>query len=104
MTEASKGPKGYNLNLTVLTDVDATPTSKGTPKMKFRATFVSKGKTVTRTVVAQGKSVALIEGKIVKGETIALRCVFDKAPANDNGKGGEYLSVVALPLPPKKAA
>jgi len=101
---ATTGAKAYNLSITPLTDVDTTPTSSGTAKTKFRGTFVQRGKTVERTIVAQGKSAALIEGMIAIGTPVALRCVFDRAPSNDNGRGGEFLSVVALPLPPKQKA
>jgi len=101
----STGGKGYNLTITPKTEIDTTPTANNTKKTKFRGTYVSKGKVVERTIVAQGKAAELIEGLIKVGEPVALRCVFNRAPANDEGKrGGEYVSVVALPLPPKQKA
>ena len=106
MTEAAapKSQKAYNLNVTPLTAVDTTPTTNGTKKIKFRGSFVQAGRTVERTVVAQGAAADLIEGKIETGNVIALRCVYNRAPGADGKKGGEFLAVVALPLPPKAKA
>lgn len=90
--------KGYNLTLTPQGEIDTTPNSAGTPKKRFKATYVSKGKTFTRTVIAQGKAAAATEGLIVEGQPVVLRCVFNRAPANeDETLGGEFLSVVAVP-------
>lgn len=97
--------KGYNITLTPKGQIDTTPTASGTKKIKFRATFTAQGKEKERTVVAQGKSAEAIEGMITAGEPVALRVLFDRAPANDEGKqGGEYLTVLGLPLPPKAKA
>ncbi len=100
------GGKGYNLTLTPKAGtIDTTPTASGTKKTKFRATFEQRGKTVERTVVAMGKAAEAIEGKIVEGEAVAIRCLFDRAPAQEEGKrGAEYLTVLGLPLPPKQKA
>lgn len=91
--------KAYNLKITPKDgSLDTTPTSAGTRKIKFRGTFEQRGKTVERTVVAQGKAAELIDGMIKSGVEIGLRCVFNRAPANEDGKkGGEFLAVVALP-------
>lgn len=109
MTDQTSAPstskQAYNLTLTPLGEIDTTPTLSGTKKMKFRASYVTKGKTVERTVVAQGKAADKIDGIVKTGEPVALRCIFDRAPANDDGKpGGEFLTVVAIPLPPKAKA
>lgn len=90
--------KAYNLKLTPMGEIDTTPTAKGTPKKRFTAFYVSKGKTFTRTVIAQGKAAREIEGMVEEGKPVMLRCLFNRAPANDDGsKGGEYLAVVAVP-------
>jgi len=104
MTEATQSQKAYNLNVTPLTEADTTPTSAGGKKTKFRGTFVQGGKTVERTVVAQGKAADLIDGMITPGTAVALRCIYSRAPGEEGKKGGEFLTVVALPLPPKQKA
>ena len=99
------GGKGYNMTITPKGDIDTTPTATGTKKIKFRATFDQKGTSRERTVVAMGKAAEAIEGKIVAGEAIALRVLFDRAPSQEEGKrGAEFLTVLGLPLPPKQKA
>ena len=95
--------KAYNVTALPLATAIKSVTSTGTDQIKFRASMTVGGREIERTVIAQGASAALIKGKIRKGTPIALRCVFERAPANDNGKGGEFLVVVGLPLA-KKAA
>lgn len=97
MTEQTNNGKAYNITVTPISDVDSTPNAKGTPKLKFRAKVTLRGRETERTVVAQGAAVAKIDGKIVAGEPVALRVLFSNAPANDEGKGGEFLTVVDLP-------
>lgn len=97
MSDRNANAKAYNLTITPKGAVDLTPTVAGLRKTKFRGTYTVRGKTVERTVVAQGKAAELIDGLIADGSPVALRCIFQKAPANDAGKGGEFLTVVALP-------
>lgn len=102
MTTPAPKAKAYNLNVTPLTEADTTPTASGKAKIRFRGTFEQGGKTIERTVVAQGVAAELIAGMITPGTAVGLRCVYSRAPGEDGKKGGEYLSVVALPR--KKAA
>ena len=96
--------RAYNLALTQLTTASKGVNAKGTAKITFRAKGTIGGREVERTVVAQGASADLIKGMLRKGGTMSLRCLLERAPANENGKrGGEFLTVVGLPLP-KKAA
>ncbi len=107
MTEQSNsGGKGYNLKITPKDGtIDTTPSAKGTAKIKFRGTFEQRGKQVERTVVAQGKAADAIAAIVVGGQEIGLRCLFDRAPASEEGKkGGEFLTVLGIPLPPKAKA
>ena len=106
MTQQTKtGRKGYNLKITPKGDVETTTTAVGKTKIKFRGTFSQRGKTIERTVVAQGKAAAAIASVIIPGQEVGLRCLFENAPANEDGrKGGEYLAVLDLALPSKKAA
>ncbi len=100
------GGKGYNLSITPKDGtIDTTPTAAGTKKIKFRGTLTLRGKERERTVVAQGKAAEAIEGKIVAGEAISLRVLFDNAPSSEEGKkGAEFLTVLGIPLPPKAKA
>lgn len=96
--------KAYNVVVRQLTTAEKAVTATGKDKIKFRGKMTVGGREIERTVVAQGAAAALLTGKLRKGTDIALRCVFERAPANDDGsKGGEFLSVVALPRE-KKAA
>ena len=106
MTEQSKGAgKGYNLKITPKDGtIDTTPSSTGTAKIKFRGTLEQRGKTVERTVVAQGKAAEAISAIVVAGTEIGLRCLFDRAPGEEGKKGGEFLTVLGIPLPPKAKA
>lgn len=89
--------KAYNVVALQLTTAEKAVTSTGKDKLKFRAKLTVGGREIERTVVAQGAAAALLTGKLRKNREIALRVIFEKAPANENGKGGEYLTVVALP-------
>jgi hypothetical protein len=98
--------KGYNLSITPKDGtIDTTPTASGTKKIKFRGTVKLRGQDRERTVVAMGKAAEAIEGKIVAGEAVSLRVLFDNAPSSEEGKkGAEFLTVLGLPLPPKQKA
>ncbi len=96
--------RAYNFNVTQTTDADVGQNAKGTAKIKFTGEFQLRGKTVSRTILAQGKAAELVRDMIGKGNVLGLRCVFDHAPGAEEGKrGGEYLTVVDLPRE-KKAA
>jgi len=96
-TTNTKG-KGYNYSVKQLTTAERTTTASGTKQIKFRGSLKLRGKDAERTIVAQGKSAELIEGMLRKGNTLDLRVVFNRAPANEDGsKGGEFLSVIDLP-------
>ena len=97
--------KAYNFSIKQLDTAEKGTTATGTPKIKFRGELTLRGKTATRTVVAMGKSAELIAANMRKGTVHELRCVFNHAPANDDGKrGGEYLAVVDIPQPREKKA
>lgn len=100
MTEQTNAAgKGYNISITPLGDIDTTPNAKGTAKIKFRGKFTTRGKDRERTVVAQGKAADAIRDVLVAGTPVALRVLFENAPSEEEGKkGGEYLSVLGLPL------
>ena len=93
--------KAYNVTARQLTTAVKSVTSSGTDQVKFRAKLTvgkgDKAREIERTGVAQGAAAALLVGKLRKGTDIDLRVMFNRAPANDNGKGGEFLTVVALP-------
>lgn len=100
MTEQSNAKtsqRAYNYDVEQLTTAERTTLSNGTKQVKFRAKLTIRGEIKERTVIAQGKAVDLLTGKLRKGNKFGLRVVFNRAPANDNGRGGEYLSVVDLP-------
>lgn len=93
--------KAYNISALQITTAEKSVTASGTDQIKFRGTLTVGGREIERTIVAQGAAAALLAGKLRKGRTIDLRVMFSRAPANDNtdskGRGGEYLTVVALP-------
>lgn len=90
--------RAYNLTLTQLTTASKGTNAKGTAKITFRAKGTVGKREVERTVVAQGAAADLIKGMVRKGATLELRCLFERAPANEDGsKGGEFLTVVGLP-------
>jgi len=101
----SNGGKAYNVTVTQLNDASVGTNSNGKDKITFRAKGTIGGREVERTVVAQGAAAAIIADIIGKGNELKLRCLFSRAPANEDGKkGGEFLTVVGLPLPPKQKA
>lgn len=89
--------QAYNFTVKQLTTAEKGKTSTGTDKIKFRGELTLRGRTVERTIVAMGKAAQLISQNMRKGTSHELRCVFNRAPANEGGQGGEFLSVVALP-------
>lgn len=90
--------KAYNFAIVPVAAAVKSTTSTGKNQIKFRGTLTMRGREIERTVVAQGAAADLIKGMIKKGKSVDLRCVINRAPANEDGtKGGEYLSVVALP-------
>ena len=90
--------RAYNVSVTQLTTASKAPAANGTDKITFRGSLTIKGQTRERTVVAQGKAAALIASNMRKGNVHDLRVLFERAPANDDGgRGGEFLTVVALP-------
>ena len=95
--------KAYNFTVRQLTSAEKSVTASGTDQVKFRGKLTVGGREIERTIVAQGAAADLLKGKLRKGTDIDLRVMFSRAPSNDNGKGGEFLTVVALPKP-KKAA
>lgn len=98
MTTQTSSAKAYNLKITPKGAVEDATTASGTRKIKFRGTYVVQGKERERTVIAQGKAAELIAGMVTTGEEIGLRCIFETAPALEEGKkGGEFVTVVALP-------
>lgn len=92
--------KAYNVTATQLTTASKGKNVKGTKKITFRAALTVGGRAIERTVIAQGAAADLISGMLRKGSELSLRVLFERAPANENGKrGGEYLTVVGLPAP-----
>jgi len=88
----------YNLKIRQTTAAVRSVTASGTDQIKFRGELTIRGKLRTRTVVAQGKAAALIEGMVGEGNELSLRGLFDRAPANEGGdRGGEFISVVGIP-------
>ena len=101
----STGGKAYNVKITPKSDIEVSANSNNTKKIKFRGQLMQRGKLVERTVVAQGKAADAIEAVLATGKEVGLRCLFSRAPANDEGKrGGEFLTAIGLPLPPKQKA
>jgi len=97
--------RAYNLKIKQTTTADRSTTAAGTSMIKFRGELTIRGQVRTRTVVAQGKAAELISGMLRKGNNLELRCLFENAPANEDGKrGGEFLSVVGLPQPKEQKA
>lgn len=90
--------KAYNVKATPLARATTSTMATGKKQIKFRATMTVRGKLVERTIIAQGAAADLVKGMIKKGQEVALRVLFERAPANDDSKrGGEYCSIVALP-------
>ena len=97
--------RAYNLKIKQTTTAVRSTTASGKDQVKFTGELTLRGKTRSRTVVAQGKAAELINGMLRKGNNLELRCLFENAPGNEEGKrGGEFLSVVGLPQPKQKAA
>ena len=97
--------RAYNLKIKQTNTAERSTTANGTSMIKFRGELTLRGQTRTRTVVAQGKAAELISGMLRKGNDLELRCLFENAPANEDGKrGGEFLSVVGLPQPKEQKA
>ena len=90
--------RAYNLAITQLTTASKGVTATGKTKITFRGKTTVAGREIERTVVAQGAAAELLDGKLRKGNSIDLRVLFERAPANEDGKrGGEFMTVVALP-------
>lgn len=108
MTEAANsntGGQGYNVTVTQLTDASFGSNSNDKSKITFRGKLTIAGKEKERTFVAQGAAADLIKDMVGKGKELKLRCLFSRAPSNEDGKrGGEFMTVIGLPLPPKKKA
>jgi len=103
--DSNSNGKAYNVTLTQLNDAAVGTNSNGKDKITFRAKGTVGKREIERTVVAQGAAAALISGMLGMGNELKLRCLFSRAPANEDGsKGGEFLTVVGLPLPPKQKA
>lgn len=101
----STSKKAYNFPITQLTAETRGQNAKGTDKITFRGKLTIAGREVERTVLAQGKAAALISDMVGQGNVLNLRVVFDRAPANEDGKqGGEFLTVVDLPREKQAAA
>ena len=97
--------KAYNVTVTQITEANVGTNSNDKSKITFRAKGTIGGREVERTVVAQGAAADLISDMLGMGNELKLRCLFSRAPANEDGKkGGEFLTVVGLPLPPKQKA
>lgn len=105
MTEATTKQKAYNYDVVQQNDENRSQNVNGTDKIVFRGELTIRGRKTERTFVAQGKAAALISDMVGKGNTLKLRCVFNRAPANEDGTpGGEYLTVVDLPREKQAAA
>lgn len=102
--KTSTKKKGYNFDVKQLDTAFKGKTKGGKTLVRFKGELTIGGKLVQRTISAQGAAGDLIIGKLRKGNILSLRCIFERAPANDNGRGGEFLVVVAEPLPLKKKA
>ena len=90
--------KAYNIVATPLAAATKGTNANGKSKITFRAKATVGGREIERTVIAQGAAADKIENLIEVGKDVALRVLFERAPANDDGsKGGEYLTVVDLP-------
>ena len=90
--------KAYNVTVKQTETAVRSVTASGTAQVKFRGEAMIRGELRTRTVVAQGKAAALIEGMVGEGNELSLRGLFDRAPANEGGdRGGEFISVVGIP-------
>lgn len=94
---ADAAEKGYNIKMTPVSAPESSTIATGTAQVKFRAKMTLRGKEVERTVMAQGKSVEFVDGVEV-GNEVTLRCLFEEAPAVEEGKrGGQFLTVVGKP-------
>lgn len=97
--------RAYNLKIKQTTTAVRSTTASGKQQIKFTGELTLRGKTRSRTVVAQGAAAEMIDGMVRKGSELELRCLFDRAPANEDGKrGGEFLAVVGLPTPKEQKA
>lgn len=97
--------KAYNVTVKQLNTASKSKTASGAEMIKFRASMTVGGRQIERTVVAMGKAAEDIRANVRKNNEFAIRALFSRAPANENGqRGGEFLSVVGVPLPPKQAA
>jgi len=99
--QTSTKPKAYNVNMTV--DSIETPTSStGKEYIRAKVTAELRGKQRPRTLVAMGKAAEAIRDALVVGETAKIRVIFSKFVNDAGEEGGEYLTAVGLPLPPRE--
>lgn len=90
---------GYNIEVTPLGSITATPTAAGTPKLTFRAEVKAKGgRTLERTIVAKGRAHDALAAVLKEGRPVVIRGFYDRLPANDDGsRGAEYITAIGLP-------
>lgn len=97
--------QGYNLIVSQLTEAVVAKNANDKLKITFRGKTTAGKRTIERTFVAQGAAAEQIQEMVGKGNELKLRCLFSRAPSTEDGKrGGEFLTVIGLPLPPKKKA
>lgn len=90
--------KAYNVKVTQLSTAAKSQNSTGKSKITFRGSLVINGKTIERTVLAQGAAADAIASGLRKGTEQSLRVLFSQAPDNDDGsQGGQFLTVVGVP-------
>lgn len=104
MSDVKSTKRAFNLKIKQLDTAEKGKNSNGKTRIKFKGELTLRGKLVVRTVSAQGVAADKIIASMRKGTVHSLRCLFERAPANDNGRGGEFLTVVDVPLPPKQKA
>jgi len=104
MTDKTSQKRAFNFDVKQIDTAFKGKTSTGKTLVRFKGELTVKGKVIKRTISAQGAAADQIIAKLRKNSVHSLRCLFERAPANDNGRGGEYLAVVGIPLPPKQKA
>lgn len=90
---------GHTITLTPITPIEATTTDTGKRQLTFRADVRTKGgRTFERTVIAKGRAHDALVGVVRTGEQIRVRGLYERVPANDEGrKGEEIITAICLP-------
>lgn len=100
-TNGNTGGKAYNINLTP-SEIAFPTDAKGNEYMRATVEGTFNGRPGKRTFVAKGKALEAVREHMSVGTTTKVRVLFSRVIGEDGARGGEFLTAVAMPLPPKQ--